>query len=324
MTSVNILALGGTIAMEGSGALVPQRSVDAILAKCRIPDGIKLQATQMAMVPGPQVDLGLLRQCADQIVQNADKRHVLVQGTDTIEESAFLLELMLGERHGPVIVTGAMLPGEATDSDGPQNLSNAILCAASTDASAGVCVVLNGEVHAARYVAKVKSSGHGAFASLTGGAMGLVAEQRLQLWQRPARSLPELDCRALAAHQVAIVMAGGGDALQLIEFALSAGYAGLVIAALGAGHVHRDAVPVLSRLAAQMPVVYTSRTGGGCTATRTYGYDGSEASLLAAGLIPGGWLSAPKARALLQAALATGCDLPAIRQIFANVGGVPC
>jgi L-asparaginase len=217
-----------------------------------------------------------------------------------------------------------MIAVDGVGSDGPQNLFDALLCAAAIDPQIGVCALLNGELHAARYVTKTKAMGLGAFSSYPGGAVGLVVEQRLHLLQQPVRALPRLDCRQQQAHRVAMIMAGGGDDLPLMRAAKAEGYAGLVVAALGAGHVHSDAVPMLAELVTEMPVIYASRSGGSCTATQTYGFIGSEASLSAAGLIPSGWMSAVKARTLLQAALATGCPYDEIRRIFAHVGGVSC
>jgi L-asparaginase len=118
---------------------------------------------------------------------------------------------------------------------------------------------------------------------------------------------------------VALLTSVLGDDSRLIAQVESAGYAGLVLEAVGGGHVPAAVVPALEELAARMPVILASRTGGGEVLQETYGFPGSERDLLSRGLIPAGFLDGRKARILLSVLLACGHDRDGVRTAFEQV-----
>jgi L-asparaginase len=241
---------------------------------------------------------------------------VVTQGTDTLEETAFLLDLLL-EVDQPVVMTGAMRNPTLPGADGPANLLAAVQVATAANARGlGVLVVLNDQIHAARFVSKRHSTLPSAFDSAV-GPLGWVSEgvPRIPL------SLPRwvtLPPKPGTTARVGLVTACFDDDGRLVTAAAD-GADGLVIEALGGGHVPATLIEPLTDAAARMPVVMTSRTGQGDTLRGTYGFPGSETDLLGRGLIPGGWLDGPKARVLLMALLRAGHGEQAIRDTFQNM-----
>ena len=244
---------------------------------------------------------------------------VVTQGTDTMEESSFALDLLV-DVEAPVVVTGAMRNPTMASPDGPNNLLTAVRVAASPVARGlGCVVVMNDEVHAARFVRKTHTTGVGAFASPATGPLGWVSEGRVRVASRcaPLRRFGSVD--GLDVAPVAIVACALGDDGRGLEALLSTGYRGLVVEGFGAGHVPAAMVEVLARAAAAMPVVLTSRTGVGEVLSSTYGFVGSESDLLARGLLSGGALDARKARVALSLAIATTADASAAVRAFEAV-----
>ncbi|MEA2445624.1 MAG: L-asparaginase, partial [Thermoleophilales bacterium] len=189
--------------------------------------------------------------------------------------------------------------------------------AASHDARGhGVLVVLNDEIHAARFVGKRHSTLPSAFGSSV-GPIGWVTEGR----PRIPVSLPPSITPARAATssvRVGLVTVVIDDDAATLTAAAGAGLDGLVVEALGGGHVPATLVEPLAAAAERMPVILTSRTGRGETLRETYGFPGSETDLIDRGLIPGGALDGPKARVLLTALLRGGAGAGDIRDAFAS------
>jgi L-asparaginase len=249
---------------------------------------------------------------------------VVVQGTDTIEETAFLLDLLV-PADAPLVVTGAMRGPQAPGADGPANLLAAVTVAASPQARGlGTLVVLNDQVHAARFVTKAHTALPSAFASPLTGPLGLVAEGRAAIHLRPRRTeaiaLPP-GAPGQADSQVALLRMTLGDDDRLLRALPALGYRGAVIEGMGAGHVPAGVVEACAALAGRMPVVLASRVHAGPAFTQTYAYPGAEVDLLGRGLIPGGSIGGPKARLLLSLLLRTGLAGAALREAFAARAG---
>jgi len=246
---------------------------------------------------------------------------VLSQGTDTLEETAFLVDLVCAHAEH-FVVTGAMRNPTLAGPDGPATLLAAARVAASPDARAlRALVVLNDEIHAARWVRKQHSTSTATFGSADAGPLGHVIEGRVRLLTRLLRPqpLPVPDRDRLGARRVAlhvVSLEDDGDRLD----GLADTHEGLVVAGFGVGHVPAARAPRLGALAERIPVVLTSRTGGGSVLSHTYGAPGSEVDLLRRGLVNGGLLDPYKARILLRLLLAAGSDRAAIAREFAERG----
>jgi len=244
---------------------------------------------------------------------------VVTQGTDTLEETSYALDLLLppGVR---VVVTGAMrnpgLPGE----DGPANLVAAVRLAASAEAlGLGVLVVLDDTIHLARFVRKTHATATGAFTSARVGPIGYMVEDRVRLLLQPRHPSRHF---AVAPRDdlpdVALLTLSLGNDERLIDSVAPAGYRGLVIEAFGAGHVAERTLPRLEKLARRMPVVFATRTGSGELFRSTGTYPGSEGDLMARGLIPAVGLDGRKARILLTLLLATDTPPAEMASAFEN------
>lgn len=242
---------------------------------------------------------------------------VVTQGTDTLEETSYALDLLL--RPGmPVVVTGAMrnpgLPGE----DGPANLVAAVRLAASVEAAGlGVLVALDDTIHLARFVRKTHATATGAFTSARVGPVGYTVEDRVRLLLQPRHPSPHFAVAPGAElPDVALLTLSLGNDERLIDSVVPAGYRELVVEAFGAGHVAERTLQRLEQLARQMPVVFATRTGSGELFRSTGSYPGSEGDLVTRGLIPAVGLDGRKARILLTLLLATGTSRPEMASVF--------
>lgn len=303
-----ILSLGGTITMVPSagGGIAPKLGAAELVASVpELAEVGDIEAHSPHRLPSPSLEPGHLVEVAKRIEDGFAAGFdgaLVVQGTDTIEESAFLLDLLVaGDK--PVVVTGAMRGADAPGADGPANLLAAARVAASPEARGlGTLAVLNYDIHAARFVQKSHTALPSAFASPLAGPIGVVAEGRPRFYTRVQR-LPCLPCYGGPPRPVALLKWAMGEDGRLLEALPGLRYAGAVIEAMGAGHVPAEAAPPLGQLALRMPVVLATRAMAGPVFTRTYGYAGSELDLLGRGLVPAGFLSGLKARLLLGLAL---------------------
>ena len=321
-----VVALGGTIAMTTSDAggvtpsLTAQQLVDAVPG---LEDtGIDIDVLSFRSKPGASLTIDDLTQLIDELskkLAGGVAGVVITQGTDTIEESAYVL-VLLHTGPQPLVVTGAMRNPTMAGADSPANLLAAIQTAASPAArNLGCRVVLADDVHAARRVRKTHSTSVATFVSPNGGPLGYVVEGRFTVVNHLTgrQVLP-----ALARQpRVGLYSATLGDDGALLTM-LTGAVDGLVVAGFGVGHCPERWLPTVTEAAVRIPVVLASRTGGGPVLARTYGFPGSERDLLARGLIPAGFLDAYKARVLLHLALAAGADRKQITSAFAAAGGL--
>ncbi|GEM29092.1 L-asparaginase [Nocardia neocaledoniensis NBRC 108232] len=323
---VIVFGLGGTIAMSdaAAGGVVPTLSAAALVEA--IPglgdSGIDVEVVQFRQLPGASLTPADMLELSDEIGRRADGAtgFVITQGTDTIEETSYLLDLVHNLDH-PVVVTGAMRSPSMAGADGPANLLAAINLAADPVARGlGCLVVINDEIHAARRVRKQHTTSTSAFASPDGGPIGFVVEGRPRLLN-PVHRLGAIPVKSIGRKRIPIYTAALGDDSFAVR-ALTSQADGLVVAGMGVGHVPSDIVEALAELAAEKPVALASRTGSGSVLRSTYGFAGSERDLIARGLIPAGFLNPLKARILLQVALSGDSDIDTIRQAFAVAGGV--
>ncbi|TCK30098.1 L-asparaginase [Ancylobacter aquaticus] len=314
-----VLSLGGTITMTASagGGIMPTLgAAELVAAVPGLVEVAEIEARSPLKVGSASLTLENIAEVAADInaafAQGFDGA-VVVQGTDTIEETAFALDLLVRDAR-PVVVVGAMRGAQQPGADGPANLLAAALVATNADARGlGTLVVMNDEIHAARFVRKAHTALTSAFVSDTAGPLGLVAEGRVRIFARVARpSLPALAAGMGALPPVALLKIAMGDDGRLLRAVPGLGFAGLVIEGAGAGHVPAAMADIVGEVAAGMPVVIASRTLAGPVFERTYAYPGSEIDLLARGALSAGLLTGVKARLLLTLALASGWNRDAV------------
>ncbi len=230
---------------------------------------------------------------------------VVTHGTDTLEETAFLLDLWW-DRPAPLVVTGAMRsPGES-GADGPANLLAAVLTAIAAESrDRGVLVVMNDEVFAASAVTKTRSFGVDAFTSPL-GALGRVRELQVEYALNLAAPRPAPLPVPAGSVWVPIVPTPLGEDERTLDAVVGAGADGVVLEGVGAGHVPESTVPAVVRAVGRVPVVMASRTRRGRTGRTTYAYPGAEIDLLQRGVLMSGHLNATQSRLLLWSLLASG------------------
>lgn len=315
---LTLLATGGTIA---SGAGPQGRLVAAdgaqLLARARqvwpIPgevDVVDVAGVASSALSLDQV-VALARQVAAELSASAGL--VITHGTDTMEETAFVLALHHAAET-PVVLTGAQRPLDDPATDGPRNLAAALRWAASPQArGTGVTLVFADHVLPAIGAHKAATLEAAAFAAPGRGSLGRVDETGVRCHARPVLPPPLLTASDPAPRlpRVDVLPQYLGADEALVDALLGAGARGLVVAGLGAGNTPPTVTRRLVALLGEgFPVLVASRTGSGATVGL---YAGGGADLAAAGAVMAGDLSPWQARLLLTAVLAAGTDDWAVR-----------
>lgn len=317
---VALLSTGGTIAMtaSGRGAEIALSGADI---GARVADAADIDLAVVEVFAKPSANIGLtemahLAEVAEALAAAGEVDGIVIaHGTDTIEETAWGLDLML-QSPIPVVVTGAMRTADAPGADGLANLIAACQTAASPSAQGlGVLVVLAEEIHAASLVRKTRTFGPYAFSSEPMGPLGWVCEGRVRIVTRLAAPSPRLKPGA-GCPVAPVVVVHAGFEPEVLELFETGGVDGLVLCLPGGGHAPAVLAPTLERLAARMPVVFCTRTRGFQTLSATYGYSGGEIDLIRRGLIGAGSLDALKARCALALLLSDDATPEAIRGFF--------
>lgn len=324
LARVAVGTLGGTIAMSSDTRthVTPQMGAEDLVVAVPGLEGVAtVEPRTLANLPGASLTsedlVGTLRWARRRVDAGATGV-VLVQGTDTLEESAFLLDLYW-DRTSPLVLTGAMRPPQRAGSDGPANLLASVATAVDPASEGlGVLVVMNDEIHAAAQVSKQDAMSVGAFHSPGFGPLGRVVEDRPTFANRPVHRglVPMADSAERPAPRVALVATHLDDVGEVLDLVVGNGYDAAVLAAFGAGHVSTATAEAVSRATERMPVVFASRTGAGPTAEAMYGFPGSETDLMRRGAIAAGWLPPVKARLLLWALIRSGSTEEGLREEF--------
>jgi L-asparaginase len=325
---VHIIFTGGTISMRvdpGTGAAVPALSGQEIVA---LVPGIeklaRLTLEDYARLPGPHVTPFWMWRLKDRVAavleDPAVDAVVLTHGTDTLEETSYLLDLTL-DSPKPVVFCGAMRTVSQRGWDGPANLMAAVRTAVhARSRGRGVLIAVGGEVHAAAEATKRHAQHLRAFHSPR-GPLAVIARGRIVYRREAARPARLAAPRLVPAVDLHKMAAGVDDGL--LRASLGRGVRGLVIEATGAGNVPPAAMAgVRAALAGRVPVVLVTRCAGGLV-TPAYGYDGGGRVLRDLGVIFGGELPGQKARIKLMVALGLTSDVARIRETFEEPGPTP-
>lgn len=277
-----------------------------------------LEVIDFGCIPGTHMTLQRMMELAIQIRETLAANHidgvVVTHGTDTLEETAYLVDLVV-DSEKPVVFVGAMYDSSELEWDGASNLLAAICVACAPQSRGlGTLVVMNNQVLAACEATKAHTESLAAFESPDHGVVGTVDDLRVTIRRRPQPHLHLAPSKAV--EPVWLVKVAVGCDSTLINACLDSGAKGIVIEALGSGNVPPPCVPGITRaISANIPVVLTSRCFRGRVAGR-YDYVGGGAHLRRLGAIFAGFLNGQKARIKLSLALGVAKSQREMREIF--------
>ncbi|AXE23460.1 asparaginase [Streptomyces globosus] len=311
MGRIVVISTGGTIASrwQGSGFAADADGRE-VMATAPLPEGVTVEVIDLFSVNSPRLttahQLTLLHTVHEVLADPGVDGIVVTHGTDTLEESAFLVDL---HHHDPrsVVFTGSQLPMGTAEGDGPGNLYDALLVAATTR-ELGVLISFAGRVHAARGTVKTQAVALDAFADPSRELLGKTGFGKVTVLRRPQRPEPlPLPAMPERPPRVDIVMHhADGDPL-LFEAAMAAGARGIVLIGTGAGNATPEIVDAVRAAVAQgVLVALTTRVAAG-PVTEIYTHGGAV-DLVAAGAVPTGTLRAGQARIAVLSALLASTD----------------
>lgn len=321
---VVVVSTGGTIAMRPdpqTGKLVPAVSGEELVEMLDWPEAPPLELDDLMSVPSFDMHgataLTLAERVGEHVARDDVAGVVVAHGTDTMEETVFLVDRLLSSEK-PAVVTGAQRSADERDTDGPRNLRDAVRVAASPAARGrGALVVFAGEIHAAREVRKVHTSALRAFASPGYGPIGHVDGDEVVFRARPERRAPLRPPLGRIETRVDLLRLYAGSDDRFLRASLASGTRAIVLEGTGRGNANEVVLAaVRDAVQAGVAVVVCSRCAEG-RVEPVYGRGGGK-DLAEAGALFAGDLSGPKARILLQLALAAGVDL--VEAVAAEAG----
>ena len=299
-----VLHTGGTISMQAdaSGAVVT--SSDNPMNHVSNPlEGIQVHSLDFFNLPSPHIKPKHMLALYQKIKEEADNYDgvVITHGTDTLEETAYFLDTM-EVPHMPIVLTGAMRSSNELGSDGVYNYLSALRVASDDKAAdKGVLVVMNDEIHAAKYVTKTHTTNVGTFQTPTHGPLGLITKREI-LYFKTAEPRVRFDLNHIQGL-VPIISAYAGMTDELIDMLDLEQLDGLIIQAFGAGNIPKETAQKLESLLQKgIPVALVSRCFNGI-AEPVYAYQGGGVQLQKAGVFFVKELNAQKARLKLLIAL---------------------
>ncbi|KAF9769475.1 hypothetical protein IL306_013082 [Fusarium sp. DS 682] len=331
LPNVTIYATGGTIAGSASSAdqttgyqsaaLSVQSLIDAVPQLCNVAN---VRGVQFANTDSIDMSSDMLQALAEQIQEDLDSPFtqgaVVTHGTDTLDESAFFLDLTV-HSDKPVVVTGSMRPATAISADGPMNLLSSVTLAATENARGrGVMIAINDRIGSARFTTKVNANHLDAFQAPDSGLLGTFVNVQPVFFYPPSRPLGHyhFDLQSSnnrwtgprsALPQVDILYAYQELSVGMFKAAIDLGAQGIVLAGLGAGFWTSKGTEEIRRIVREtnVPVIVSRRPEGGFVGPCKAG-------------IGAGFLNPQKARIQLQLALETKMDNDAIRALFEHMG----
>lgn len=322
MPKVAVIFNGGTISMKINPkikAAVPTLTGEEIMSMVtNIERYAKIECITFSNLPGPHVTpkkMMELSKFVQKILLREDINGVVVtHGTDTLEETAYLLDLTI-KNDKPVIVTGSMRNSSELGYDGPANLSASICTAISENAKGrGVMVCLNNELNSASEVTKSHTIKLDTFESPEFGPIGIVDNNEV-IFYRNILNKVYIDTSVIE-NKVELLKCVAGMNSQIFDFFIQNNIKGIVIEALGRGNVPPEMLCGIKKsIAHGIVIVMVSRCYSG-RILDTYGYEGGGKELKNLGVIFGGDLPGQKARIKLMLALGKTSNIEEIKKIF--------
>ena len=322
MKKILIVFTGGTFSMmidEETGGAVPRYSGEELMEMMpKAKEMADISCFDFGKYPGPHVTpeimLELSKQIQFKLSENNYDGVIVTHGTDTLEETAYLLDLTI-KTDNPIVVTGSMKNSSDLGWDGPRNLLDSIsVCLSSNSRNIGVLVCLNGEVNAASEVTKIFSDEVDTFKSLDFGSLGFVQDGKV-IYNRLPKHLEYIETDKIVTNvDLITVYAGMGG--KFFKFSADSKIDGLVIEALGIGNVPPAAFGGIKYVTEKkIPVVLVSRCPAGET-DDIYSYPGAGKHLHDLGVIFTDYLNGQKARIKLMLALSITSDIPELNKMF--------
>jgi L-asparaginase len=322
MKNILIVFTGGTFSMmidEKTGGAVPRFSGEELLRK--IPEAqnlAKITCYDFGKYPGPHMTPQLMFKLSQTvrglITKNKFAGVIVTHGTDTLEETAYLLDLTI-KTEIPIVVIGSMKNSSEQDWDGPQNLIDAIhVCLNKNCRGIGVLVCLNGEINAASEVTKIYTEQIDSFRSLDFGALGFIENGNVILNRLP-KKLETIGTKKIITNVDLLTVYAGMDE-KFFRYSADNKASGLVVEALGVGNVPPAAFEGIKYVIdKKIPVILVSRCPAGETFD-IYSYPGAGKWLNKIGVIFADYLNGQKARIKLMLALGKTKDHKRLKKIF--------
>lgn len=322
MKKILVVFTGGTFSMmidQSTGGAVPRYSGGELLDMIPMAKQLaEIDYYDFGKYPGPHVTPKLMLQLSQKIKQLLTEKHydgvIVTHGTDTLEETAYFLDLTINTEI-PIVMIGSMKNSSEPDWDGPRNLIDAIhICLSENSKNLGVLVCLNGEINAASEVTKIYSDSVESFKSLDFGSLGFVQNGRV-IYNRLPHYLEKIETDVIDDNvDMLTVYAGMNE--KFFKFSADSGVSGIVVEALGVGNVPPPAFEGIKYVVEKgIPVVLTSRCPAGET-DYIYSYPGAGKHLHDLGVIFADYINGQKARIKLIIVLGKTRDINQIRKYF--------
>ncbi len=318
-----VIHTGGTISMmedEQTGAVTPGKENPLSVQTSIVSNIANLIVEEAFHLPSPHITPEHMHQLKEIIERKYQEKPfdgvVITHGTDTLEETAYFLDLTLSLPIS-VVVTGAMRSSNEIGADGLYNLISSVRVAADEKSrNKGVLVVLNDEIHSAKNVTKTHTSNVSTFQSPQYGPIGIVTKRGVLFHHQPTSTEYYQVCDI--SKRVTLIKAYAGMDSGLLKVIKDLQYDGVVIEALGQGNLPPDTVQGINGLLkANIPVVLVSRCFNGIVQD-IYGYSGGGKQLKEKGVIFSNGLNGQKARIKLMVALSQTGDIKELESIFKN------
>ncbi|MCT4597505.1 MAG: asparaginase [Vallitalea sp.] len=322
MKKVALIFTGGTISMkvdERLKAAIPALSDKEIISKVSsIEKMAQLEIIHYGSYPGPHINPTMMFELYNITTELLDREDidgvVITHGTDTLEETAYFLDLLI-DSNKPVVITGSMRNSSELGYDGPANLSASICTVCSEESkNKGVLVVMNNEVNAADEVTKTHTLSLDTFQSMDFGPLGIVDSDQVIYYRNRIKGVKIKTNKV--ESKVGLIKAVAGIESDIINYYIDNDYKGIIIEAMGRGNIPPAMNEGINRaINNNIPVVLVSRCPKG-RVLDSYGYDGGGRQLREMGVILGDSLSGQKARIKLMIVLGKTNNAQEVKEIF--------